>query len=219
MKKLSKTLLAVAAVSAVSAAMAVSASAMTASYADGTVTLADVNASGDQQTILVLSSNDTVVEEGNIKQIDQKEGTFESVPVGTLTDGTYYVRVGGTDGSLQTAEFKVGNDDPNPPAPATETITVGDIDGADGIDGTDSIMMARYIAKSDKAKGNAGAVKVLAAAAGELAVGADVIVGDVDFADGIDGTDSIMVARYIAKSEKAKGHTGETITVEAAAAE
>ena len=157
MKKFTKTFMAVAAVTAVSAAMSVSAMAMSAEYDNGTVTLKDVKSTGTSQTLLVLSQDDTVTSENVdiVKQIDQKDDStsFASVPVGTLADGTYYVRIGGTDGSLQTATFTVGGVQPGG---ETKEIVIGDVNDKDGVNGADSTMMARYIAGSPKEKGNTG---------------------------------------------------------------
>lgn len=160
MKKLTKTFMAVAAVSAVSAVMAASAMAMTATYDDATgkVTLKDVNPTGTSQTLLILSEDTTVTSENVdiVKQIDQNDNSIsfetEPVPVGSLADGTYYVRIGG-DGKIQEATFTVGDVDPGD---ETTDITIGDVNGKDGINGADSTMMARYIAGSPKEKGNTG---------------------------------------------------------------
>ena len=143
MKKLTKTFLSVAAVSALTAAMAASASAMTAEYVPGvdgavnTVALKDVANSGASQTMIILNQDAQTVESTMVKAIDQKDDStvFTSVPVGDLTDGTYYVRIGGTDGNIQTATFTVGQ------AVETEIITIGDanLDGVVGMDDATSI--------------------------------------------------------------------------------
>lgn len=208
MKKLTKTFMAVAAVSAVSAVMAASAMAMTATYDDakGEVTLKDVNSTGTSQTLLILSEDTTVTSENVdiVKQIDQKDDStsFATVPVGSLADGTYYVRIGG-DGEIQTATFTVGDVDPGD---ETTDITIGDVNGEDGINGADSTMMARYIAGSPKEKGNTGNVVT-------TADGATYTIGDVNDKDGVNGADSTMVARYIAGSPKEKGNTGNTLKI------
>lgn len=128
MKKLTKTLLSVAAVSALTAAMAASASAMTATYADGTVTLADITATGASQTMIILNDDATTITDTTIvKAIDQKDdgSSFTTVPVGTLADGTYYVRIGGSEGTMQKVSFTVG--EVTPPAGETEEIKIGDV--------------------------------------------------------------------------------------------
>ena len=133
MKRFSKIALSVASVSAVAMAMAISASAMTASYADGVVTLSDVNSTGTSQTLLVLDTVDleTVAAE-NIKQIDQKDdGTsFVTVPVGELSNGIYEVRIGG-DGTIQKATFEVGS------AVVGEEVQMGDVNLDTTVNGSD----------------------------------------------------------------------------------
>lgn len=147
MKRFSKLILSVAAVSAVSAAMVVSASAaMTATYENGVVTLADVTGTGASQTLLVLDEvNLTTVAESNIKQIDQKDDStsFTTVTVGELADGTYEVRIGGSTGEIQTATFTVGED--IPPANTT-TLIIGDIDETGDVDSDDATAIARGVA-------------------------------------------------------------------------
>ncbi|MGN0162225.1 MAG: hypothetical protein ACI4EA_01410, partial [Candidatus Ornithomonoglobus sp.] len=147
MKRFSKLILSVAAVSAVSAAMVISASAeMGASYADGVVTLTDVTASTTgSQTLLVLDKVGlTTVVAGNIKQIDQKDDntSFSTVTVGALADGTYEVRVGG-DGTVQKATFTVGGGSDQPGA-ETITLTVGNVDDNTTINMNDGLKVARY---------------------------------------------------------------------------
>ena len=140
MKKLTKTILSVAAVSALTAAMAVSASAMTARYEAGVdggvskVILEDVQSTGNSQTILILNENAEVISETNandvVEAIDQKDGggVFTEVPVNPLSEGvTYYVRIGGTelvDGTIQQTTFKAGEDEDTP-----NTRLLGDVDG------------------------------------------------------------------------------------------
>ncbi len=157
MKKFTKTFMAVAAVTAVSAAMSVSAMAMSAKYEDGTVTLTDVNSTGTSQTLLVLSKDDTVTSENVdiVKQIDQKDDStsFASVPVGTLADGTYYVRIGGTDGSLQRATFVVGDVQPGG---ETKKIIVGDANLDNSINAADALFVARKAGSADTNIAQAG---------------------------------------------------------------
>lgn len=198
MKRFTKTLLSVAAVSAVSAAMAVSAMAadMSASYAGDTVTLANVKSTGAQQTLLILDGAETVVENAdgsnNIVQIDQKDdGTvFATTKVGTLKDGTYYVRIGGTDGTLQKYTLTVSSE----PTTKTKTIVIGDVSNDGFVDGTDVVYAARFEVYGEpyddpnEGTGDAGveATKV---------DGSTIILGDVSGDGYVDGTDVVYMAR------------------------
>lgn len=119
-------------ISAVAVAAAMSASAMTASYDNGKVTLADLGVEAEQKTLLILSEDaadisgdaaNTLANGGIIVQIDQ-DTDFTTVPVGTLPNGTYYVRVGGDEGGFQQTSFTVGNSLYSDP-----TRLVGDADG------------------------------------------------------------------------------------------
>lgn len=195
MKKLSKTLLAIAAVSAASMAMTASAMAMTADYADGTVTLSDVTATGASQTLLIVNEEGVTVDSSNasdvVEQIDQKDdGTsFASVPVGTLADGTYEVRIGGTDGSMQTTTFTVGAVEPG-----NITIVVGDVDD----DGKATSSDAAKIASAEvgmTAEGYNDAV----GAEYTVVSGIDaetVKIGDVDLDNNATSTDAAKIASF-----------------------
>jgi hypothetical protein len=207
MKRFSKIALSVAAVSAVSAAMAMSAMAMTASYADGTVTLTDVSSTGASQTLLVLDTVDlqTVAAE-NIKQIDQDDTgvSFSSVTVGTLDDGTYEVRIGG-DGTVQTTTFTVGNSGGD--NTKTKEIIVGDINLDGEITGSDGVFLARYNADFTANIGSAGS---------EVTKADDnsaVIIGDVNLDDEITGSDGVFLARYNADFTTNIGSAGSQLTV------
>ncbi len=178
MKKLSKTLLAIAAVSAASMAMTASAMAMTADYADGTVTLSDVTATGASQTLLIVNEAGVTVDSSNasdvVEQIDQKDdGTsFASVPVGTLADGTYEVRIGGTDGSMQKTTFTVGEVDPGD---QTKTIMIGDANLDEFIDIGDASSIAQQTV-------------------GNITTGDNDSVGNRhNVVSGIDGTDTVII--------------------------
>ena len=155
MKKLTKTFIAVAAVSTVSAVMAASAMAMTATYADGYVTLSGIEATGTSQTLLILTEDTNVTSDNAntiVKQIDQKDndGTFEavSIPVGTVEDGTtLYIRVSGTNGNLQTAEYTVGGGS----EPETITLIVGDADMSGRVAVKDASSIAKKLVSIDDA--------------------------------------------------------------------
>jgi hypothetical protein len=196
MKRFSKIALSVAAVSAVSAAMAMSAMAMTASYADGTVTLTDVNATGASQTLLVLDTVDLqTVEATNIKQIDQDDTgvSFSSVTVGTLADGTYEVRIGG-DGTVQTATFTVGEN----VTPNTVTLMIGDIDGSSNIDISDVTALARANAGkvSEKYKNTTVGDDYTVSSVTSGTYTADTVkIGDIDGSSNIDISDVTALAR------------------------
>ena len=205
MKGLSKIIFSVAAASTVAAAMAVSASAMTASYADGTVTLADVTATGASQTLLVLDGVDLqTIAETNIKQIDQKDDgeSFASVPVGTLPNGTYEVRIGGSDGTMQTATFTVGGG-----SVETETILIGDVNLADGIDILDVGNLLKYANGATKRVGHAGEERTRADN------NETILIGDVNLADGIDILDVGNLLKYVNGATKRVGHAGEEVEV------
>lgn len=208
MKKLSKTLLAIAAVSAASMAMTASAMAMTADYADGTVTLSDVKATGASQTLLIVNEEGVTVDSSNasdvVEQIDQKDdGTsFASVPVGTLADGTYEVRIGGTDGSMQKTTFTVGEVEPG-----EKTIMIGDVDESDVINSLDVTFVARYVGKATENIGNVGQTMTVS--------GDDktITIGDVDESSAVNSLDVTFVARYVGKATENIGQVGQTVTV------
>lgn len=174
MKKLSKTLLAVAAVSAVSAAMAASAMAMDARYVDpetdpegvGYVELTNVEANGKFQTLLIYKSEDgegtfnTVdYTTDDIEGINQEDGDDANpgsvqgnIPVGDLAEGTYQVRVAGSEGTMQFASFEVtsgGGEDPDPGE--TITIVIGDATGDKRVAINDAAAIAAKLAPEETA--------------------------------------------------------------------
>lgn len=209
MKRFTKTLLSVAAVSAVSAAMAVSAMAMSATYADGKVTFSNITDTGASQTLLILNKDATTVAEGDIVQIDQKDNNENfngvAVPVGELADGTYYVRIGGTNcPTLQTFTLEVKST-----SVETKEIVIGDASGDKQLKSGDSTMILRYVGGSSKNHGDTG-IKYKKLAGGEH------IVGDANGDGFIKSGDSTMVLRYVGGSPKNKGNVdGTPITVEA----
>jgi hypothetical protein len=140
MRNFSKTLISMAAVMAVGSAMAAGAMAadLTATYADGTVSIEGVTAGKSQYTLLVVQGE---IAEGTtdykyyaktttIKQIDQNDAgvPFTSTYVGALADGSYKVLVGNNDGTVDTGIFVVGGtEEPDLPEVEPETIIVGDV--------------------------------------------------------------------------------------------
>jgi len=123
----------------------------TASYNDGTVTIAIpadyVAATDGDLTLLILSEDATSITEANkgiVKQIQQGDSTaLSSVAVGDLTDGTYFVRIGGAE---------VGQDNPNGFIATTFTVgstkpdvLIGDVDGDKAITSFDYSEVAKYI--------------------------------------------------------------------------
>ena len=122
-------LMATTAVTAIAAtALAVSASAMTATYSNGAVTLGDIATEADQYTLLVLNNDATTVTKDDIVQIGQSGTKFTTVTVGDLVapldanntkvnageegvewieSATYTVRVGGAATGYEEAQFTV----------------------------------------------------------------------------------------------------------------
>jgi len=199
-------MLSVAAVTAVSTAMAISAMAadtVTGEYAadTGVVTLNGVVGSGDQQTLLVLTEDAPTVTEGIIAQIDQDASISQFVLPANLTEGTYYIRIGGTDGTIQTGTLTIGGGDVE-----TVTIIVGDVDAGGDIGGRDGVFLARYLADFTTNIGDAGVEK-------ETPGGAKIIVGDVDAGGDIGGRDGVFLARYLADFTTNIGDAGKTVEV------
>lgn len=166
--KLSKLLVSCVAAGALAAACttaAFAADAVTATYADGKVTISGFQTyasavSGDL-TLLILSEDTTVTSENAnniIKQIDQfgkdtvnvaEDGTYsKEVTVGTLdTAKKYYVRLGGAEVSDLYANGFVattfgGSNNPY----ASSTRKVGDTVANDEIDGADLVALKLHIA-------------------------------------------------------------------------
>lgn len=148
MKNFKKVLLAGAAIAAMTAAVATSAMAaddFDAKYADGKITLSGVPAActaQDQVTMVVISGQDDVNPTSeNLKQIGQEAGAdsvFATIPVGTLADGDYIVKLGGTDGNIYSDTFTVGD-------PVKPTGLLGDVDGKNGIEIVDATMIVKYV--------------------------------------------------------------------------
>lgn len=167
--KLSKLLVSCVAVGALAAACttAVFADGVTATYADGKVTISGFQTyagavSGDL-TLLILSEDTTVTSDNAnniIKQIDQfgkdtvtvaEDGTYsKEITVGTLdtANNKYYVRLGGAEVSeLYTNGFVAttfGSESTNPYKDSTRK--VGDTVANDEIDGADLVALKLHIA-------------------------------------------------------------------------
>lgn len=162
--KLKKVLMAGAMIGALSVACATASLAadnFTATYADGNMTItgygdyATAVGTGDF-TLLVLDQNATTVTDTMIKQIDQDGATkyyvdsvaTATVPVGTLADGTYYVRLGGLEATTENTKgflqgtMTVGSTSPydNP------NHLVGDVNSSDTIDAGDLTDLVKHSA-------------------------------------------------------------------------
>lgn len=137
MKKFTKLFLSCTAVAALAAAMGTAAmAAPIATYADGTLTLSGVEATGDQQTIVVLTEDATTVTEELVLAVDQQGETFTTVKLDAnqidAENNTYYVRIGGTDGSIQKTTF----------GKAASTRLLGDVDNNGTIETADASQIA-----------------------------------------------------------------------------
>jgi len=146
MKKFTKIMLSVAAVTAVSTAMAISAMAddtVTGTYASetGVVTLDGVVSSGDQQTLLVLTEDAATVTESIIAQIDQDASISQFVLPANLESGTYYIRIGGTDGTIQTGTLTIGSQ-----GGSTHEVLIGDVDQNGRVTSGDASLVLTLVA-------------------------------------------------------------------------
>ena len=221
MKKLSKIILSVAAATVVTAAMAVTAMAadtITGTYDNetGVVTMEGVIGSGASQTLLVFKNAAEEITSNDIAYINQidNSGTFSKF---TLAAGlkpakagesvTYNIKVGGTDGTVQTGTLTIAGD-----APATVTIIIGDANSDKAINMTDVNRIVRYIRDdqvSSKATGDTGKIKT-------KPDGNEIIVGDANSDKAINMTDVNRIVRYIRDdqvSSKATGDTGLIVDV------
>lgn len=135
---------------------------------------------GEYSLVLLLAGDRTVPTEGNIQYIDQtsvKAGkvTFTLKPK-ALTEGTYNVYISTTDKALdKVASFKYGTKPP---------YTLGDVDGLNGIDSTDALMVLQHIV----------GIRTL--------TGTQLLAADVDGVDGVTSTDALMILQYIVGSIK-----------------
>ena len=135
---------------------------------------------GEHSLVLLLAGDSAVPTEGNIQYIDQtsvKAGkvTFTLKPK-ALTEGTYNVYISTTDKALdKVASFQYGTKPP---------YTLGDVDGLNGIDSTDALMVLQHIV----------GIRTL--------TGTQLLAADVDGVDGVTSTDALMILQYIVGSIK-----------------
>ena len=135
---------------------------------------------GEYSLVLLLAGDSTVPTEGNIQYIDQTsveagKVTFTLKPK-ALTEGTYNVYISTTDKALKkVASFQYGEKPP---------YTLGDVDGLNGIDSTDALMVLQHIV----------GIRTL--------TGTQLLAADVDGVDGVTSTDALMILQYIVGSIK-----------------
>ena len=135
---------------------------------------------GAYSLVLLLEGDKAVPTESNIQYIDQtsiKGGavTFTLKPK-ALTEGTYNIYISTTDKPLdKVASFKYGTKPP---------YTLGDVDGLNGIDSTDALMVLQHIV----------GIRTL--------TGTQLLAADVDGVDGVTSTDALMILQYIVGSIK-----------------
>ena len=135
---------------------------------------------GEYSLVLLLAGDSAVPTEGNIQYIDQTsveagKVTFILKPK-ALTEGTYNVYISTTDKALKkVASFQYGEKPP---------YTLGDVDGLNGIDSTDALMVLQHIV----------GIRTL--------TGTQLLAADVDGVDGVTSTDALMILQYIVGSIK-----------------
>lgn len=135
---------------------------------------------GEYSLVLLLAGDSAVPTEGNIQYIDQTsveagKVTFILKPK-ALTEGTYNVYISTTDKPLEkVASFEYGTKPP---------YTLGDVDGLNGIDSTDALMVLQHIV----------GIRTL--------TGTQLLAADVDGVDGVTSTDALMILQYIVGSIK-----------------
>lgn len=135
---------------------------------------------GEYSLVLLLAGDSAVPTEGNIQYIDQtsiKGGTVTfTLKPKALTEGTYNVYISTTDKALdKVASFQYGTKPP---------YTLGDVDGLNGIDSTDALMVLQHIV----------GIRTL--------TGTQLLAADVDGVDGVTSTDALMILQYIVGSIK-----------------
>jgi len=223
MKKLSKIMLSVAAASVVTAAMAVTAMAddtITGTYNNdtGEVTMNGVIGSGASQTLLVLknvaedeSSSDIANDIAYINQIDNN-GTFSTFvldaglkPTKAGESVTYNIKIGGTDGKVQTGTLTIAGD-----APATVTIVIGNVSGDETgtINVLDLTQLGRKVKGFTTNIGQSGQVKT-------KAEGGTITIGNVsnDDAGTINVLDLTQLGRKVKGFTTNIGQSGQTVEV------
>ncbi len=197
MKKFTKLFLSCAAVAALTGAVASSAMAaneLTATYdaEAGTITIGDYTAVANDDTLLVLKpgADDTAVKDSDIVQIDQQADAFKTVVVGTLTDGTYTVKIGG-DGNIYTGTFTVGSQS------TTHEVLMGDVNENKTVNSTDAAQILKYEAGLDNA----------------VSTDDRKIAADVNANGTINSTDAAQIMKYEAGLE-IKSNVGKTAVVD-----
>jgi len=217
MKKLSKIMLSVAAASVVTAAMAVTAMAadtITGTYNNdtGVVTMEGVIGSGASQTLLVLNNVTEVENSSDIAYINQidNNGTFSTFtlaaglkPATASESVTFNIKVGGTDGTVQTGTLKIAGD-----APATVTIVIGDVNGDNKPNVQDMTAIRRYIANRNKP----GTGTEQTGVKKTKSEGGEIILGDVNSDNKPNVQDMTAIRRYIANRNKPGTGTEQTGT-------
>ena len=215
MKKLSKIILSVAAATVVTAAMAVTAMAadtITGTYDNetGVVTMEGVIGSGKSQTLLVFKNAAEEITSNDIAYINQidNSGTFSTFMLAAGLKSaaasesvTYYIKIGGTDGSVQTGTLTIAGD-----APATVTIKIGDVTGDKKINMLDLAQVGRVAKGKARTMGNAGDIKT-------KPDGSTVVIGDVTNDKKINMLDLAQVGRVAKGKARTMGNVGDEIEV------
>lgn len=209
MKNLSKLIISIGAVAVASAALALSALAVdtvngTYDPKTGVVTLDPFDSTGDQQTLLVLTEDVEAITSENsdvIAQVDQDTSITSFVLEENLTSGTYYIRIGGTNGEIRTGTLTIGS------GVDTVTIKVGDANLDDLINASDVGYIMRCSNKYTTRIGNAGESRIKASDNSE------VVIGDANLDGNINASDVGYVMRYSNKYTSRTGNSGEEIEV------
>ena len=207
MKRLSKLIISVAAVTVAYAAMALSVMAtdtVTGKYnaLTGDVTLGDVVSSGDQQTLLVLTEDASIVTTDIIAQLDQSASIKSFILDAGLTSGIYYIRMGGTTGTVQTGTLIISGGDVT-----TVTITVGDAD-LDGVVAANDVGYVLRCANAETTnKGSCGVEKTRADD------NETVVIGDANLDGEVAANDVGYVLRYVNSEITRTGKCGNQIEV------
>lgn len=135
---------------------------------------------GEYSLVLLLAGDRKVPTSSNIQYIDQltvTNGTAKfTLKPKALTVGTYHIYVSTSDKALdKVASFQYGTKPP---------YTLGDVDGLNGIDSTDALMVLQHIV----------GIRTL--------TGTQLLAADVDGVDGVTSTDALMILQYIVGSIK-----------------
>jgi hypothetical protein len=206
MRNFSKTLISMAAVMAVGSAMAAGAMAadLTATYANGTVSISGVTPGKSQYTLLVVqgvipeggSALTYKAETGTIKQIEQNDAgkAFTSTTVGTLDAGSYKVLVGNNDGTVDSGIFTVTGTSVEPDVPTEyPQILVGDTDLNDNLSNMDATRILRRVADVNRTDYKYTGQELDTPVAGET-----IMVGDTDLNGKLSNMDATRILRRVA---------------------